>query len=128
VASHHGIHTHNALKAIHLDDHMGSGASPQGCCPNVDIEVIPSKYGAVEKWDCKVRCAHHTSTPASVILATETIPPPFPPPPPRPHTAAAATRAPPPPPRSASWASPSPRRPWTAAWSSPTSTASASSP
>ena len=54
VASHHGIHTHNALKAIHLDDHMGSGASPQGCCPNVDIEVIPSKYGAVEKLDCKV--------------------------------------------------------------------------
>ena len=40
-ASHHGIRTHNALKALHLDERFGSGAG--GCVPNAEIEIIESK-------------------------------------------------------------------------------------
>ena len=31
MASRHGIRTHNAIKALHLDEHLGSGAG--GCKP-----------------------------------------------------------------------------------------------
>ena len=49
MASAHGIKTHNAIKALHLDHLFGSGAG--GCVPNAKIEHIPSKYKAVEKWN-----------------------------------------------------------------------------
>lgn len=45
----HGIKTHNAIKALHLDEHFGSKAG--GCKPGAKIEKIPSKYKAVEKWN-----------------------------------------------------------------------------
>ena len=35
-ASHHGIRTHNALKALHLDELFGSKS--HGCVPNAVIE------------------------------------------------------------------------------------------
>jgi len=49
LASKHGIKTHNAIKAIHLDDHFGSRAA--GCKPGAVIEVLPSKYKAVARWN-----------------------------------------------------------------------------
>src|SRR5215212_8443957 len=48
-ASRHGIKTHNALKALHLDELFGSKA---GCfVPGATIEKLPSKYKAVQKWN-----------------------------------------------------------------------------
>ena len=48
----HGIKTHNALKAIHLDDHFGSGNPRKpGCVPGARIEKLPTKYKAVQKWN-----------------------------------------------------------------------------
>jgi L-2-hydroxycarboxylate dehydrogenase (NAD+) len=49
LASWHGIKTHNAIKALHLDEHFGSKAG--GCKPNATIEKLPSKYKAVQKWN-----------------------------------------------------------------------------
>ena len=53
-ASRHGIRTHNAIKALHLDLHYGSGAG--GCKPGAVIEknprVLPRrKFGtAIKNW------------------------------------------------------------------------------
>lgn len=65
MASRHGIRTHNLLKALHLDDHLGScnyvaGDSAEkkrrvdsiGCVPSASIEKLPSKYKAFERWNC----------------------------------------------------------------------------
>src|SRR4051794_20214452 len=48
-ASKHGIKTHNAIKALHLDEHFGSAAG--GCKPGAQIERLPSKYKAVQRWN-----------------------------------------------------------------------------
>jgi ureidoglycolate dehydrogenase (NAD+) len=48
-AAWHGIKTHNALKALHLDELFGSKAG--GCVPGATIEKLPSKYPAVQRWD-----------------------------------------------------------------------------
>jgi len=45
----HGIHTHNAIKALHLDDHFGSKKG--GCVPGARIEKLPSRYKAVARWN-----------------------------------------------------------------------------
>lgn len=45
----HGIKTHNALKALHLDELFGSKAG--GCVPGAQIEVLDSKYKAVQRWN-----------------------------------------------------------------------------
>jgi L-2-hydroxycarboxylate dehydrogenase (NAD+) len=49
MAARHGIKTHNAIKAINLDDHFGSKAG--GCQPGASIEVLPQKYKAVARWN-----------------------------------------------------------------------------
>jgi ureidoglycolate dehydrogenase (NAD+) len=49
LAARHGIKTHNAIKGLHLDDHLGSKAG--GCVPAAKIEKLPSKYKAVERWN-----------------------------------------------------------------------------
>lgn len=49
-ASTHGVRTHNALKALHLDELFGSGNG--GCIPNSEIEVIENKFAASESWNC----------------------------------------------------------------------------
>ena len=49
LASWHGIKTHNAIKALHLDEHFGSKAG--GCKPGAEIEKLPSKYKAVQRWN-----------------------------------------------------------------------------
>eukprot|EP00937_MAST-01D_sp_MAST-1D-sp2_P003180 g3180.t1 len=52
MATGHGIRTHGGLKALHLDDHMGSKSTPQGCVPGAEIEILPHPYKAVERWNC----------------------------------------------------------------------------
>ena len=44
LAAWHGIKTHNAIKALHLDELFGSKAG--GCKPGATIEKLPSKYKA----------------------------------------------------------------------------------
>jgi ureidoglycolate dehydrogenase (NAD+) len=51
MASTHGIRTHNAIKALHLDHLFGSGSG--GCVPGAEIEKIPSRFAASEIWDAK---------------------------------------------------------------------------
>lgn len=48
-ASWHGIRTHNALKALHLDELFGSGAG--GCVPDAEVEVVESKFKAAQCWN-----------------------------------------------------------------------------
>lgn len=48
-ASWHGIRTHNALKALHLDELFGSGAG--GCVPGAELEKRPSRFPAAETWN-----------------------------------------------------------------------------
>ena len=54
AATRHGIRTHNAIKAIHLDDLFGSKAG--GCRPGAEIRRLPSRFDACEIWDanCKL--------------------------------------------------------------------------
>src|SRR4051812_31661047 len=49
LTARHGIKTHNAIKALHLDEHFGSKAG--GCKPGATIEKLPSKYKAVQRWN-----------------------------------------------------------------------------
>ena len=63
-AARHGVRTHNALKALHLDDHFGSRAG--GCVPRAEIEKIPSQYKAMEKWN-----ANRKSGPATAYAAMD---------------------------------------------------------
>ena len=48
-ASWHGIRTHNALKALHLDELFGSGTG--GCVPGAKIEVIENRFSATQAWN-----------------------------------------------------------------------------
>jgi L-2-hydroxycarboxylate dehydrogenase (NAD+) len=48
MAAWHGIKTHNAIKALHLDEHLGRAG---GCVPGARIEKLPSKFKAVQKWN-----------------------------------------------------------------------------
>ncbi len=48
-AARHGIRTHHALKALHLDHLFGSAAG--GCVPAAEIEVLPSRFSASERWN-----------------------------------------------------------------------------
>jgi L-2-hydroxycarboxylate dehydrogenase (NAD+) len=51
LAAWHGIKTHNALKALHLDDHFGSGADPRGCVPGATIDKLDTRFTAAARWD-----------------------------------------------------------------------------
>ena len=48
-ATRHGIRTHNAIKALHLDHLFGSGA--QGCRPDARIEKVSTRFKAAEVWN-----------------------------------------------------------------------------
>ena len=48
-AARHGIRTHHALKALHLDQLFGSAIG--GCVPGAEIEVLPSRFPASEIWN-----------------------------------------------------------------------------
>ena len=49
AAALHGVKTHNAIKALHLDEHFGSGAG--GCVPGAKVTKLPMKFKAVARWD-----------------------------------------------------------------------------
>ena len=49
AATIHGIRTHNAIKALHLDELFGSKAG--GCVPGAHIRKLPSRFDATEVWD-----------------------------------------------------------------------------
>jgi len=49
AATTHGIRTHNAIKALHLDDLFGSKAG--GCVPGAQVRKLPSRFDAAEVWD-----------------------------------------------------------------------------
>ncbi|HEY1683564.1 MAG TPA: Ldh family oxidoreductase [Tepidisphaeraceae bacterium] len=49
MAAWHGIKTHNAIKALHLDEVLGQAG---GCVPNAKIEKLPTRFKVIEKWNC----------------------------------------------------------------------------
>lgn len=49
-ASAHGVRTHNAIKALHLDESFGSGSG--GCVPGAEIEEVPTRFTASRIWNC----------------------------------------------------------------------------
>ncbi len=52
LAARHGIKTHNGIKALHLDDHFGSGNKErQGCVPGASITKLPSRFAAAQTWN-----------------------------------------------------------------------------
>ena len=53
MASRHGIHTHNGIKALHLDHSFGSLAG--GCQPGAEIKVINKPFAASEIWDAQLK-------------------------------------------------------------------------
>ncbi len=55
----HGIKTHNAIKALHLDELFGSKAG--GCVPGANIEVLPSKFKAVARWNANRKLGQATA-------------------------------------------------------------------
>jgi len=64
LASWHGIRTHNAIKAISLDDHFGSKVG--GFVPKAKVEVLSSKFKAFEQWN-----SHKKSGPAVAFAAMD---------------------------------------------------------
>ena len=59
LASHHGIRTHNAIKALHLDHLFGSTAG--GCTPAAEIKKIESNFAASEIWDAQKKLGQATA-------------------------------------------------------------------
>jgi L-2-hydroxycarboxylate dehydrogenase (NAD+) len=57
-ATRHGIRTHNAIKALHLDHLFGSGA--KGCVPNAKIEVKPGRFPAAQVWNANQKLGQAT--------------------------------------------------------------------
>lgn len=53
MASAHGIRTHNAIKALHLDHLFGSATG--GCKPGAEIRVIQKNFAASEVWDAQLK-------------------------------------------------------------------------
>lgn len=58
-ASRHGIRTHNAIKALHLDHLFGSGS--KGCVPGAQIEEKPSRFAAVKIWNANKKLGQSTA-------------------------------------------------------------------
>ncbi|MDR3222052.1 MAG: Ldh family oxidoreductase [Candidatus Accumulibacter sp.] len=72
MAARHGIRTHNAIKALHLDHLFGSGNN--GCVPNAEIEKIATRFKAVEVWDAHKKLGQATALDAierAIELADE---------------------------------------------------------
>lgn len=53
LAATHGIRTHNAIKALHLDHLFGSGTG--GCVPNAQIKKVDCRFKASEVWDAQLK-------------------------------------------------------------------------
>jgi LDH2 family malate/lactate/ureidoglycolate dehydrogenase len=50
-AARHGIRTHNAIKALHLDHLFGSAVG--GCVPGASIQEVPCKFKASRIWNAE---------------------------------------------------------------------------
>src|SRR5947209_5683764 len=48
-AARHGVRTHNGIKGLSLDDHLGSTTG--GCVPGAVIEKRPTRFPASEVWN-----------------------------------------------------------------------------
>jgi len=48
-ATRHGNRTHNALKALHLDEHFGTGIGAWK--PGATVEIRPSRFRAAQAWN-----------------------------------------------------------------------------
>jgi L-2-hydroxycarboxylate dehydrogenase (NAD+) len=59
LAAHHGIRTHNALKALHLDHLFGSAAG--GCVPAAEIEKLDSRFEASQVWNANKKLGQATA-------------------------------------------------------------------
>jgi L-2-hydroxycarboxylate dehydrogenase (NAD+) len=59
LAAWHGIKTHNAIKALHLDELFGSKAG--GCKPGAQIEKIDTGFKAVECWNANRKLGQATA-------------------------------------------------------------------
>ncbi len=57
-ATRHGIRTHNALKALHLDHLFGAGSG--GCVPKAKIEKVKSPYRASAIWNANKKLGQAT--------------------------------------------------------------------
>src|ERR1700712_3100159 len=57
-ATRHGIRTHNALKALHLDHLFGSGSG--GCVPKAKIEKVSVPYRASAVWNANKKLGQAT--------------------------------------------------------------------
>jgi L-2-hydroxycarboxylate dehydrogenase (NAD+) len=71
-ASRHGIRTHNALKALHLDHLFGSGS--QGCVPGAVIEERPSRFAAAKIWNANKKLGQsvaYRAMDAAIALADQ---------------------------------------------------------
>jgi len=58
-ASWHGIRTHNAIKALHLDDHFGSKS--EGCVPGARIEKRETQFAASQIWNANKKLGQATA-------------------------------------------------------------------
>ena len=58
-ATRHGIRTHNALKALHLDHLFGSCAG--GCTPGAEIEKKETRFAASEVWNANRKLGQATA-------------------------------------------------------------------
>lgn len=58
-ATRHGIRTHNALKALHLDHLFGSQAG--GCVPGAEIEKKPNRFTSSEVWNANRKLGQATA-------------------------------------------------------------------
>src|ERR1035437_3349420 len=59
LTAHHGIKTHNAIKALHLDELFGSKAG--GCKPGAKIERVFTRFKAVECWNANRKLGQATA-------------------------------------------------------------------
>ena len=53
-ASRHGIQSHNAIKALHLDDLFGSRSG--GCVPAAAVDKVDSRFRAASIWNANLKC------------------------------------------------------------------------
>jgi len=59
MATWHGNRTHNAIKAIHLDDLFGSKVG--GCRPQAEIERLPSRFLGSQVWNANRKLGQPTA-------------------------------------------------------------------
>ena len=59
LAAQHGIRTHNAIKALHLDHLFGSTVG--GCIPGACIEKINSRFAACDIWNANKKLGQATA-------------------------------------------------------------------